>query len=265
MATVDKLKGQLQEQKQGGQVQKQSAASMTLKQLIAAPNVQKKFEAVMGKRTPQFLTSVLNLANNSDYLMRCEPMSIINSAMVAATMDLPVDQNLGYMYIVPYSGKAQPQMGYKGYIQLALRTGQYKAINVINVHEGELVSFNPLSEELEIDFSKKESDKVIGYAGYFRLLNGFEKSVYWTKDQIEAHRKKFSKSDFGWKKDWDAMARKTVLRGMLSRWGILSIEMQTAVSKDEIDVTEVKDEMFIDAEYSEVVDQQEEETKETLV
>jgi recombination protein RecT len=256
MATVDGLKGQLQNTN-GGQVQKQSAASMTLKQLISAPTTRKKFEDVLGSRTPQFLTSVLNLANNSDYLKKCEPMSILNSAMVAATMDLPVDQNLGYMYIVPYSGKAQPQMGYKGYIQLALRTGQYKAINVIDVHEGELISFNPLTEELEIDFNERKSDVVIGYAGYFKLINGFEKTVYWTKEMIESHRKKFSKSDFGWKKDWDAMARKTVLRGMLSRWGILSIEMQTAVSKDESDVTEVKDEMFIDAEYSEVTEQEE--------
>jgi recombination protein RecT len=260
MATVDKLKGQLQTNN-GGQVQKQSAASATLKQLIAAPNVRKKFEDVLGKRTPQFLTSVLNLTNNSDYLKKCEPVSIINSAMVAATMDLPVDQNLGYMYIVPYNNSAQPQMGYKGYIQLALRTGQYKAINVIDVHEGELISFNPLTEELEIDFNEKKSDVVIGYAGYFKLINGFEKTVYWTKPQIEAHKKKFSKSNFGWGKDFDAMARKTVIRSMLSRWGILSIEMQTAVSKDEIDVTETKDEMFIDAEYSEVMEEQQQEQK----
>ncbi|KIG19670.1 recombinase RecT, partial [Clostridium tetani] len=138
-----------------------------------------------------------------------------------------------YAWVVPYGNKAQFQLGYKGYVQLALRTGQYKSINVIEIHEGELIDWNPLTEELKIDFSKKESDAVIGYAGYFELLNGFKKSTYWTKEQITKHKNKFSKSDFGWKKDFDAMARKTVLRNMLSKWGILSIEMQNAYTADQ--------------------------------
>lgn len=103
---------------------------------------------------------------------------------------------------------------------------------MIEVHEGELEEWNPLTEELKIDFSKKESDSIIGYAGYFELLNGFKKSTYWTKDQIIKHKNKFSKSDFGWNKDFDAMAKKTVLRNMLSKWGILSIEMQNAYTAD---------------------------------
>src|SRR5690606_35091078 len=98
---------------------------------------------------------------------------------------LPIDKNLGYAWVVPYGNKAQFQLGYKGYVQLALRTGQYKSINVIEIHEGELVKWNPLSEELIIDFEKKESDAIVGYAGYFELINGFKKSVYWTKEQIE--------------------------------------------------------------------------------
>ncbi|HAA3503649.1 TPA_asm: recombinase RecT, partial [Listeria monocytogenes] len=126
-------------------------------------------------------------------------------AMVAATLDLPIDKNLGYAWIVPYKGRAQFQLGYKGYIQLALRTGQYKSINVIEVREGELLKWNRLTEEIELDLDNNTSEKVVGYCGYFQLINGFEKTVYWTRKEIEAHKQKFSKSDFGWKKDYDAM------------------------------------------------------------
>ncbi|EAG4682311.1 recombinase RecT, partial [Listeria monocytogenes] len=111
-------------------------------------------------------------------------------------------------------------------------TGQYKSINVIEVREGELLKWNRLTEEIELDLDNNTSEKVVGYCGYFQLINGFEKTVYWTRKEIEAHKQKFSKSDFGWKKDYDAMAKKTVLRNMLSKWGILSIDMQTAVTED---------------------------------
>ncbi|RAP04757.1 hypothetical protein HS9_01889 [Bacillus velezensis] len=179
-------------------------------------------------------------------------MSVISSAMVAATLDLPIDKNLGYAWIVPYGGKAQFQLGYKGYIQLALRTGQYKSINCIPIHEGELQKWNPLTEEVEIDFEKRESDAVIGYAAYFELINGFRKTVYWTKAQVEKHKKKFSKSDFGWKNDWDAMALKTVLKAVLSKWGILSVEMQKAVIEED----EIRERIDItnEADSSEIID-----------
>lgn len=229
MATANSLKNQLATK---GASKSGNAVTNTLKGLLDSPKTSKRFEEVLGKRAPQYMSSILNLYNGDINLQKCEPMSVIASSMVAATMDLPVDKNLGYAWVVPYGNKAQFQMGYKGYIQLALRTGQYKSINVIEVHEGELVRWNPLTEELTIDFEKKASDAIIGYAGYFELLNGFKKSTYWTKDQIEAHRKKFSKSPFGWNKDFDAMAKKTVLRNMLSKWGILSIEMQNAYSAD---------------------------------
>ena len=229
MATTSSLKNQLATKgaSKGG-----NAVTNTLKGLLDSPKTSKRFEEVLGKRAPQYMSSILNLYNGDTNLQKCEPMSVIASSMVAATMDLPVDKNLGYAWVVPYGNKAQFQMGYKGYIQLALRTGQYKSINVIEVHEGELVSWNPLTEELVINFEKKASDAIVGYAGYFELLNGFKKSTYWTKEQIEAHRKKFSKSPFGWNKDFDAMAKKTVLRNMLSKWGILSIEMQNAYTAD---------------------------------
>lgn len=121
------------------------------------------------------MASVLNLVSNDSYLSSVEPMSIITSAMVAASLDLPVDKNLGYAWIVPYRGKAQFQLGYKGYIQLAQRSGQYKALNVIEVYEGELKGWNRLTEEFEFDQSGRQSNQVIGYVGYFELLNGFKR------------------------------------------------------------------------------------------
>jgi recombination protein RecT len=228
MATNHSLKTQLAN-KNG---QAPSTQGTTMKSLLASPTVIKRFEEVLGKRATQFTASILSLYNSEKMLQKAEPMSVISSAMIAATLDLPVDKNLGYAWIVPYGGKAQFQLGYKGYIQLALRTGQYRYINVTPIHEGELIKWNPLTEDIDIDFEQRESEVVIGYAAYFELLNGFRKTVYWTKEQVEKHRKKFSKSDFGWKNDWDAMAMKTVLKNLLSKWGILSVEMQKAVIEE---------------------------------
>jgi recombination protein RecT len=255
MATNQSLKTQLTN-KNG---QAPSTQGTTMKSLLASPTVIKRFEEVLGKRATQFTASILSLYNSEKMLQKAEPMSVISSAMIAATLDLPVDKNLGYAWIVPYGGKAQFQLGYKGYIQLALRTGQYRFINVTPIHEGELIKWNPLTEEIDTDFDQRESEAVIGYAAYFELLNGFRKTVYWTKEQVEKHRKKFSKSDFGWKNDWDAMAMKTVLKNLLSKWGILSVEMQKAVieeneSSDERemkDITPEEDENTIDYDLSE--------------
>lgn len=229
MANVDSLKNQLAAKKETGV----GAAGNTIKGLMDSPGIKKRFEEVLSKRAPQYMSSIVNLVNGDTNLKKCDQMSVIASCMVAATLDLPVDKNLGYAWVVPYGNKAQFILGYKGYVQLALRTGQYKSINVIEVHEGELCEWNPLTEELQVDFEQKKSDAIIGYAGYFELLNGFKKSTYWTKEQITRHKNKFSKSDFGWKKDFDAMAKKTVLRNMLSKWGILSIEMQEAYAADQ--------------------------------
>lgn len=207
-----------------------------LKTLMGQDLFKQKFNDVLGARAPQFIASMVNMVGNDANLKNCEPISVISSCLIAATLDLPIDKNLGYAWIVPYKDhgtpKAQFQMGYRGYVQLALRSGQYKAINVIDVHEGELVDWNPLSEEIQLDFSRKISNKVIGYAAYFELLNGFKKAAYWTREQAEEHRKKFSKSTFGWERDYDAMARKTVLRNLLNHWGILSIQMQTGMTFD---------------------------------
>ncbi|EWG12720.1 recombinase RecT [Cytobacillus firmus] len=244
MATNSGLKNQLAN-KQETAAKQVSAQSLGLKGLLNTPTMQKKFEQVLAKKAPQFMASVLNLYNGDVGLREAEPMSIVSSAMVAASLDLPVDKNLGYAWIVAfYDSKkgykaAQFQLGYKGYIQLALRSGQYKAINVIPVYEGELLKWNRLTEEIDLDLDAKKSDKVIGYCGYFKLVNGFEKTVYWTRDEVEAHRIKHNKAkdkkslNNVWRSDYDAMAMKTVLRNMLGKWGILSIDMQKAFTEDE--------------------------------
>ncbi|MCY7797112.1 recombinase RecT [Bacillus spizizenii] len=249
MATNQSIKNNIQKKQKSAPVQQQGA---TMKGLLSSPSVIKRFEEVLGKRATQFTASILSLYNSEQMLQKTDPMSVISSAMVAATLDLPIDKNLGYAWIVPYGGKAQFQLGYKGYIQLALRTGQYKSINCIPIHEGELQKWNPLTEEIEIDFEKRESDAVIGYAAYFELINGFRKTVYWTKAQVEKHKKKFSKSDFGWKNDWDAMALKTVLKAVLSKWGILSVELQKAVIEE--DETRERIDITNEADSSEIID-----------
>ncbi|MCP3741436.1 recombinase RecT [Rossellomorea sp. BNER] len=260
MATNQSLKNQLAN-KNG---QAPSTQGTTIKSLLSTPAVLKRFEEVLGKRATQFTASILSLYNNEKMLQKSDPMTVISASMIAATLDLPIDKNLGYAWIVPYKGVAQFQLGYKGYIQLALRSGQYRFINVTPIHEGELIKWNPLTEEIEIDFEKRESEAVIGYAAYFELLNGFRKTIYWKREQVEKHRKKFSKSDFGWKNDWDAMAMKTVLKSLLSKWGILSVEMQKAVVEDENDqerkdITEIENDNIID--YESPAEQEAAETK----
>lgn len=245
MATNSSLKNQIANNN-NSKNQMGEAKQMTLKSLLSSPAVQKRFENVLEDKSSGFTTSLLNLVNGDPNLAEAQPMSIITSAMVAATLDLPIDKNLGYAYIVPFRDwkkgnekVAQFQLGYKGYIQLAQRSGQYMALNVTEVYEGELKSWNRLTETFEFDPEGKESDEVIGYVAYFRLVNGFEKTVYWTKQQVESHRIKHNKAKNKeqltgvWKSDYDAMAQKTVLKMMLSKWGILSIEMQKAVTTDE--------------------------------
>lgn len=227
MATTSTLKNQLSQRKE-------TKGGLTLSSYLDTPKIKQRFEEVLGKKAPQFCSSLLTLYNNDDLLKKCNPQTLVPEAMKAATLDLPIEKNLGYAWIVPYKGQAQFQIGYKGYIQLALRSAQYKHINAVPIREGELIDWNPLTEEIQIDFNKRKSEQIIGYAGYFELINGFKKTVYWSKEEIETHKRKFSKSDFGWKNNYDAMALKTVLRNMLGKWGILSVDMQQAYSMDEV-------------------------------
>lgn len=245
MATNDTLKNQLAERPQ----KQVDPSKLGLKALMNTPTMKKRFEEVLHDNANGFMANVMTLVSNDSYLADSEPMSIMSGALTAATLNLGLDKNLGYAYLVPFNSrnkqtgkwekKAQFVLGYKGYIQLAQRSGQYRALNVIEVYEGELKSWNRLTEEFDFDPEGRKSEEVIGYVGYFELLNGFKKTVYWTKQEIEAHRisnskdKDKTKKSGVWASDYDAMARKTVLRNMLSKWGILSIEMQKATIADE--------------------------------
>lgn len=213
-----------------------------VKTLVKSATIKKKFEDVLGKKAPQFISSLVAVVNSNYSLKKVDQSSVIASALVAASLDLPINQNFGYMYLVPYKGKAQPQMGYKGYIQLAQRSGMYKHLNAISVYEDEFRGWNPLTEELlyEPDFhDRDDSEQPVGYVGHFELLNGFEKTTYWSHEQIDRHRQKFSKMSGKqkpsgvWETDFDAMALKTVLRNLIGKWGPMTVDMQTAYNTDE--------------------------------
>ncbi|MBA0948649.1 recombinase RecT [Enterococcus gallinarum] len=247
MATNDALKNQLAEKS----TQVVDPSKLGFKALMNTPAMKKKFTDILHEKSDSFMGSLMTLVGGDNYLSQAEPMTIIASALKAATMDLPIDKNLGYAYVVPFNrsekvgnkwvkhNEAQFILGYKGYIQLAQRSGQYKALNALAIYDGQLIDWNPLTEEFTFDYKAKVSDEVIGYVGFFELLNGFKKTVYWTKQEIESHRIKNSKAydkeklSGAWVDNYDSMAIKTVLRNMLSKWGLLSVEMQSAITSDE--------------------------------
>lgn len=203
--------------------------------------VKNKFTELLGKKSQGFVASVLATCNSNELLKNATTESIYSSAMMAATLDLPINPNLGFAYIIPYKNNktgitvAQFQVGYKGFIQLAQRSGVFKTISCSPIFEGQILSEDPL-KGFEFDFSVK-STVIVGYAAYFSLINGFEKTAYLTKAQVEAHAKRFSQSykqGYGiWKDDPDAMSLKTVLKLLLSKFAPLSIEMQKAVISDQ--------------------------------
>ena len=226
------------------------AKKETVETLLAKDGFKKRFEDILGKKAPGFISSVISATKGNANLALCDPGTVLSSAAVAASLDLPINPNLGFAYIVPYSNQAQFQMGWRGFVQLAMRTGQYQTINVTEVCEGELKRHDKFTGEMEFDSAGKKSDNLIGYVAYFRLLNGFEKWLYMSMDDVTAHGKKYSKS-FGnasgrWKLDFNAMAKKTVLKLLLSKFGILSIEMQTAIQADQGVINETGDAEYID-------------------
>ncbi|WP_373279885.1 recombinase RecT, partial [Lactococcus fujiensis] len=205
--------------------------------------VQARFQEVLGKKSSGFVSSLLTVVNNNNLLKRATPDSIMTAAMKAATLDLPIEPSLGFAYIIPYGQEAQFQIGYKGLIQLALRSGQITGLNSGIVYKSQFISYDPLFEELEIDFMQPE-DEVVGYFASMKLSNGFMKVVYWTKARVENHKKRFSKAGAKspWATDFDAMAQKTVLKAMISKFAPLSQEMQIAVIADnESETLEPKD------------------------
>jgi recombination protein RecT len=229
--------------------QKEPAQGMTLKALLSADSVKSRFTEVLGEKAPGFISSIISAVSMNNALKVCDPASVVSAAAVAATLDLPISSSLGFAHIVPYSGKAQFQMGWKGFIQLAMRSGQYRTINLAVVYEGQLINYDPFTGKTELDAFKKKSDVAVGYLLYFTLTNGYEKYFYMTKQECEAHGKRYSKSYSSgqWAKNFDAMALKTVAKLGLSKYGILSIAMQKAVEVDQAVIGENDKPEYVDA------------------
>lgn len=243
-----------------------------LKSLLATEAIRKQMKSLLGDKAGHFMMAIVGVVEGTPQLQDCEPQSIINSAIASATLDLPIEKNLGYAYIVPYKDKAQFQMGYKGYIQLALRSGQYKYINSIEIKEGELENYNLLTGEFNFkfieDINQRLEAKTIGYASYIEFTNGFRNTLYMTKEQIENHAKKYSQSygydlskgysNSNWSKNFDSMALKTVLKLNLSKFGALSVSVQKALQIDGSSIKSISEEGTINVEY---VDNTNEENK----
>lgn len=248
--------------KNDSQAVQNKSINQMMNAMLDKEGIRKRFDDILGKRSAQFVSSIVSLVNADSNMQQAfyeSPMSVIQAGLKAATFDLPVDQNLGYAYIVPFRNKGKMTanfiLGWKGMHQLAIRTGAYKTINVVDIREGELKSYNRLTEDIDIDFiddeDERESKKVIGYVGYYRLVNGAEKTIYMSVKQIENHEKKYRKGEYqgkGWRDDWDAMARKTVYRKLIGKWGVMSIEYQN--SKDGQNLADQMKEEFIDNDYA---------------
>lgn len=210
----------------------------TVKGMLETPAFKKRFEEMLGKKAAGFISSIIAVTNSSNYLMKADPATVIGAAAQAAMLDLPINQSLGFAYIVPYKGAAQFQLGYKGYIQLAQRTNKYIDMGSATVYEGELETKNRLLGQFE--FGERVSDKVIGYLAYFKLKNGFEKYLFMTIDEAQKHAQKYAQNYKGGTDKWgvadfNVMAEKTILKRLLSKFGPLSIEdvhMAQAVSND---------------------------------
>ena len=245
---------------------KNTVGQTTLKSMINDERTKNKFKEMLGNKAAGFLTSLMNTTNGNAQLQQADPNSILKAGAIAATLDLPIDPNLGFAYIVPYKNtvkdkfgnvvetrnEAQFQMGWKGFYQLAMRRGQYKRINVTGLFEGQFEGYDPITDELIYNLDNKTSDEITHYIAYFKTLNGFEKYFVMSREEIEAHAKKFSKTysykSSSWKTNFDAMAKKTVLKLLLSKYGMLSIEMQTAQKVDQAVIKEV-DKDNIEVEY----------------
>lgn len=232
--------------------------------MISTPKYQKMINNTLRdpKRAQRFTSSIISAVATNPMLQECDPSTILSGALLGESLGLSPSPQLGQYYLVPFNNTkkgckdAQFQLGYKGYIQLALRSGYYKHLNVIAVKAGELVRFNPLTEEIELNLNEdelaREASATIGYLAMFEYLNGFRKTIYWSREKMEAHALRHSKGYAAkkgytfWEKDFDAMAFKTMLRQLISKWGIMSVELQQAfesdiVSEQDTDLMEASD------------------------
>lgn len=218
--------------------------------------VKNNIVSVIGEKDSQrFISSVVSAVQTNPTLSECTNSSILSAALLGHSLKLPQSPQLQMFYLVPYNNKKKDangkevqvkeavfQLSYRGYLQLAMRSGSYKRINACEIREGELKSFNPITEEYVFnaitDYEKRKDLPVIGYYAYFEMVNGYRKELYWSKDQMEAHAKRYSQSyrkgwsSSFWTSDFDAMALKTMLRQLISKWGMMSVDMETAYNRD---------------------------------
>lgn len=234
-----------------------------------------------GKDGQRFISAIVSAVNTNSALQECTNQSILSGALLGESLKLSPSPQLGYYYLVPFNYKekgkvAQFQLGYKGYIQLAIRSGQYKKLNVLAIKKGELEYFDPLNEDIKINlmidnWDEREQAETIGYYAFFELTNGFRKAIYWSKKQMESHALKYSpgyKKDKEkgwnytfWSKDFDGMAYKTMLRQLISKWGIMSIDLQTAMDADMAVINEDGTKDYVDIEEN-VIDMEHTSTEE---
>lgn len=225
--------------------QLQTTGLNQLKGVLNNETMKRNFENILKDNAGAFMASIIELYQSDTYLQKCDPNKVVLEALKAATLKLPINKALGFAYIIPYGTTPTMQLGYKGIVQLAQRTGQYKYINAGEIYEGERVEYNRISGMLEIG-GDAVSDKIVGYFAYFQLLNGFEKAVYWSKEKVEAHAKRFSqaykagKKDSPWFTSFDAMAIKTVLKSIITRYGPMSVEFANAMAQDTDDRVEAE-------------------------
>lgn len=238
-----------------------AAKPLSLSAALASTPFQKAIHNALNDaaREKKFISSVISASTVNPVLQECTPNSVLSAALLGESLNLCPSPQLGQYYFVPYdmaekkNGKptgrkvkvAQFQLGYKGYIQLALRSGYYKKLNVMSVKKDELIHWDPMDEEISLklidDDEQREKAETIGYFAMFEYLNGFHKAMYWSRKKMEAHALKYSKGYAAkkgytfWEKDFDAMAYKTMLRQLISKWGIMSTELQTAFENDAVE------------------------------
>lgn len=259
------------------------SVNAVLTSIIDGEKMRKRFDELLGKRTPQFLSSLTTLINADANLQQAlyqAPLTVIQSALKAATFDLPIEPSLGYAYIVPFKNSKKDEngnwtkvmeasfiIGYKGMVQLCLRTGAYSRVpDAVDVREGELISYNRLTGDAEFKWVEneelREKLQIVGYAGYFRLKNGAEKTIYMTVSQIKAHEAKHRKGEYqgkGWRDDFDAMARKTVIRRLVGKYGLMSIDYRDSADSQTVSLAQslmqedVEPEDYIDVSTGEVL------------
>lgn len=248
------------------QIQTTQQGVSTLKRFnacIASEQTQNYLQQVLHERKSSFVNNITALVSNSANLQECVPMSLVYAGLKATALDLPLDPNLGFAYVIPFKNnkkgvtEAQFQIGYKGFIQLAIRSGQFLLINVTDIREGELKGEDILTGEMS--FSRvpdRESKPIVGYAAFFKLTNGFSKTMYMTVGEVKAHAGRYSqtyssKNEYirkasKWATDFDAMAKKTVLKLLLSKYAPLSVEMQNAIQNDQAVIDDQGEAQYLD-------------------